>query len=265
MRIILSELGEYVKKEIDNKVFEFLKENTFNNVDILLSNREILRLDFDSLYQKIKVRKRGGYCFELNELFYRLQIKDGQDIQRVLARVTYGESSENKPRTHQMSIINIMGGLYLVDVGFGPYAPTCSIPLNGEVVEDFYQKKFIVRKGKNDTFQLGVLKDEGFFSLYEFDLNQYRQPDFELANYYTNTHNDSKFTNNLLMAQFSDKKISFFNNLVFSVIENGEREDRNIDSAEDFFKVLSRSFTLKLSREECLKLFRIVKNQNRHG
>ena len=45
-----------MKKEIDNKVFEFLKESTFNNVDILLSNREILRLDFDSLYQKIKAR-----------------------------------------------------------------------------------------------------------------------------------------------------------------------------------------------------------------
>ena len=114
----------------------FLSKYTFNNIDILLSNREIVKLDQESLTQKLITKNRGGYCFENNQYFYHLLNQEGYDVSRALGRVVYGGTNE-VPRTHQASIVKLDNELYLVDVGFGPYTPGCFVPLDGKKVRAF--------------------------------------------------------------------------------------------------------------------------------
>ncbi|EQC50845.1 arylamine N-acetyltransferase, partial [Bacteriovorax sp. DB6_IX] len=54
-------------KELNELIESYLLNNTFNNIQILLTNREILKLDEDSLDKKIEREKKGGYCFEHNQ------------------------------------------------------------------------------------------------------------------------------------------------------------------------------------------------------
>ena len=54
---------------IDQMIFEHQTRFTFNNLDILLSKLDIISLEIEDLFDKILIKKRGGYCFEHNKLF----------------------------------------------------------------------------------------------------------------------------------------------------------------------------------------------------
>jgi N-hydroxyarylamine O-acetyltransferase len=64
-------------------------------------------LSIPHLYEKIVERGRGGYCFELNGLFYALLVALGYDADRIAARVT----SDGALRMH-VSLLGSSGNLF---------------------------------------------------------------------------------------------------------------------------------------------------------
>lgn len=246
-------------KQLNNEIKNFLVENTFNNIDILISNRAILKLDTESLYDKLIVRKRGGYCFENNQYFYTKLKEGANEVRRVLGRVVYGDTPDNKPRSHQATVITIDNKQYLVDVGFGPYTPGAAIPLSGEEVESFNKRVYRVTKINEFDYQLEIAKKDGFFSLYQFNLANYNDADFKVANYYTNTHDDSKFTTSLVLSQQIDNGTRFISNLLYSEICGEQRRDIEIKSASEMYEIISGEFNAHFSEQECEDLFKIVR------
>jgi N-hydroxyarylamine O-acetyltransferase len=83
---------------------------------------EELPLDFESLFNRIVVRRRGGYCFEQNGLLYEVLEELGFSPELYLARVIYNQDS-HPGLTHRISIVEHEGLRYVLDVGFGPLAP----------------------------------------------------------------------------------------------------------------------------------------------
>ena len=57
----------------------------FENLDIHYGNKIVL--DVDKIYNKIINRRRGGFCYELNGLFFTLLKSLGFDAKRISARV----------------------------------------------------------------------------------------------------------------------------------------------------------------------------------
>jgi len=55
----------------------------FENLDI----QNHIKIDLDNLFYKIVTRKRGGFCYELNGLFYKLLKEIGFTVKMVSARV----------------------------------------------------------------------------------------------------------------------------------------------------------------------------------
>ncbi|MFG1494859.1 arylamine N-acetyltransferase [Halobacteriovorax sp. ZH4_bin.1] len=245
-------------KQLNNEIKKFLVENTFNNIDILISNRAILKLDTESLHDKLIVRKRGGYCFENNQYFYTQLKEGGNKVRRVLGRVVYGDTSDDKPRSHQATVITIDNKQYLVDVGFGPYTPGAAIPLSGEEVESFNNRVYRVTKINEIDYQLEVEKKDGFFSLYQFNLANYNDADFKVANYYTNTHDDSKFTTSLVLSQQTESGTRFISNLLYSEISENDRKNIEINSADGLYETIVDAFSVNFTKEECHYLFDIV-------
>lgn len=245
--------------QLNRDIKTFLCNYTFNNIDILLSNRKILQLDEESLYDKLIKRRRGGYCFENNQFFFNELSKKGYKISRKLARVIYGETQITTARTHQITIVEIENNLFLVDVGFGPYTPCCMIPLNGKEVEVFNGKKYRVSQVNPQDFQLEIFKDGNYFSLYQFNLVDYIDADFKISNYYTNTHYDSKFTSSLILSEQTERGTKFINNLIFSEIEGVNRMDRHIRSSDEMFDIITKYFNISLEDDECTRIFDIVR------
>ncbi|MEX0282244.1 MAG: arylamine N-acetyltransferase [Arenibacterium sp.] len=87
--------------------------------------------DLERVYDKVVLRQRGGWCFELNGLFAWLLQEIGFDVAMHAGFVTPDKPAKDAVGDHMFLIVNC-GGPYLVDVGFGggPWEP---VPLRGGV------------------------------------------------------------------------------------------------------------------------------------
>ena len=94
----------------------------FEDLDIV-AVRLPVKLDRDALYDKIVVRKRGGFCFELNGLFVLLLRAVGFAARSCICRVA-ANRTELGALTHGAVLVTLDGRRYFCDVGLGgPMAP----------------------------------------------------------------------------------------------------------------------------------------------
>ncbi|HEX8446974.1 MAG TPA: arylamine N-acetyltransferase [Sphingomonas sp.] len=99
----------------------------FENLDVLLGRG--ISLDPDAVFDKLVLRRRGGYCFEHNQLFGRALDALGFVVRPLLARVWLGVADLTDPaavpsRTHCLSLVELPDGAWIADAGFGgAYTP----------------------------------------------------------------------------------------------------------------------------------------------
>src|SRR5262245_65912628 len=72
----------------------------FENLDIHLGTP--IDLDPARLFEKIVVRRRGGYCFEQNTLLFEVLREIGFSVRPLAARVLGGNPPIDRPRTHML-------------------------------------------------------------------------------------------------------------------------------------------------------------------
>jgi N-hydroxyarylamine O-acetyltransferase len=88
----------------------------FENLDI--QNGKKLHLEEQKLFEKIIGSKRGGFCYELNYLFFSLLIDLGFNAKMISARIF--ENDDFGPEFDHMAIIvRLENEEWLADVGFG--------------------------------------------------------------------------------------------------------------------------------------------------
>lgn len=93
----------------------------YENFDIL---RNIpLSLETSDLFDKVVVRGRGGYCFELNVLFGWLLRQLDYPVTDLFARFWRDETNTPPKRRHHVLIVEAEGETYLCDVGVGGIVP----------------------------------------------------------------------------------------------------------------------------------------------
>ena len=111
----------------------------FENLDIHYKTR--IRLDYEYLYQKIVINRRGGFCYELNGLFAWLLRSVGFEVIMVSARVYHENKGYSPEFDHMTLIVTLEGQQYLVDVGFGRFALT-PLPIVAGTVFDGISAQF---------------------------------------------------------------------------------------------------------------------------
>jgi len=162
----------------------------FENLDVLLGRK--VRLDLDGLQNKIIAHRRGGYCFEHASLFAAVLETLGFVIARHAARVVlFGPLAEAK-RDHMFMTVVIGGATYVVDPGFGPFAPRFPVPL---VDSSPGQATHWMQRDGN-FWTLHVTREDrqpvaGWTSTLELE----NPKDFEVFNHYIATHPESPFVN----------------------------------------------------------------------
>jgi N-hydroxyarylamine O-acetyltransferase len=75
-------------------------------------------LDTDRLFKKIVVKRRGGFCYELNGLFSVLLQKLGYEVKLLSAQVARAEGGFGPEFDHLALCVKLKQN-WLVDVGFG--------------------------------------------------------------------------------------------------------------------------------------------------
>ena len=89
----------------------------YDNMDCHMK-RSIIVDDMHSIFSKLVTRRRGGYCYEHNQLFTHILLALGYDAtllhSRVLVDLKPGQST---PMTHVIIKEKLGGTMYIDDVG----------------------------------------------------------------------------------------------------------------------------------------------------
>lgn len=214
---------------------------------------EDLPLDLESLYRRIVVQARGGYCFEQNGLLYEVLEELGFVVKLYLARVIYNQDT-HPGLTHRITMVEVDDRQYVVDVGFGPLGPSFPVSMSKEESTDGH-RVFRVAEPRTGEYHVQILKDGAFFSLYRFELARYGQADCEVGHFYSHKHPAATFVNNLVVSRILDGEIRSLRNREYWVLAKCGDARQEIAGAEPLRQILSDAFGIRVTEAESRTLF----------
>jgi len=157
-------------------------------------------IDLPSVEQKVLLDGRGGYCYELNQLFLELLQELGFDARGITGRVVMGGPPDaHTARTHRLSLVTVDGVRYICDVGFGGMVPSSPLRLDSEAIQATAHEPFRLTV-KHGSYTLWADVGGEWRGLYVFDLQVQADIDYEIGNWYVSTHADSPFLGELMLA-----------------------------------------------------------------
>lgn len=205
-------------------------------------------IDLPSIEAKILVGGRGGYCYELNNLFFALLLELGFDARAISGRVVMNQPEGSwTARTHRLSLVTIDGVRYITDVGFGGMVPTAPLLLDTEAEQATPHEPYRIEQ-QADGYMLRANVAGEWRSMYLFDLQRQEDIDYTIGNWYVSTHPESPFTQRLMVARTGEGWRKTLNNGSFAVHRIGaESERREVMDAGELIVLLKREFELRIA------------------
>lgn len=228
----------------------------FENLDVVLGRT--ISLEPEALFEKLVVRKRGGYCFEQNGLFLEVLRALGFDAKPLSARVRLRHPREHTPaRTHMFLRVVIDGEPWLADVGVG--AVSLTAPLRFDSVEEQRTPHEVRRLVAEDGRRFHQIKyGETWNDVYEFTGEEMPFIDRVVANWYTSTHPSSHFKDRLIAAKaLPDGRRATILNREFNIREsNGLATTTVIEDPRVLLELLKAQFELTgFNEDDAVRLF----------
>jgi N-hydroxyarylamine O-acetyltransferase len=216
-----------------------LRSIPFENLDIHLGRA--IRVDIESVFSKLVLSRRGGYCFEHNTLLAAAIESLGYDVVRLGARVGEGDPSLLK-RTHMTLLVRDGDHDVIADVGFGAGGMLEPIPLRDGVAVE--QRGRVLRFTTTSYgWTLQQIVDGEWRDQYHFTFEEQFESDRVIANYYTSTHPDSGFVRTLTVQRDEGDAHWILRGRTLNEVRNGEDHVRIVED-DELLDVLSRVFGL---------------------
>lgn len=221
----------------------------FETVDTLLRRR--VAIDLPAIERKVLHQGRGGYCYELNQLFLALLRQLGFEARPITGRVVMG-GPENAamPRTHLLSLVTLDGVGWIADVGFGRMVPTAPLRLDTDEAQPTPHEPYRV-VDRDGQFYLSAQVAGEWRPLYVFDLQPQSTVDFEVGNWYVCTHPASPFVGQLLAARTGPGVRHTFQNGAYGIHRVGEAsERRQVTDVDETLALLRGTFGIQLPPDD---------------
>ncbi|MFC5528109.1 arylamine N-acetyltransferase family protein [Cohnella yongneupensis] len=170
----------------------------YENLDIV--HRIPLSLGIPKLFDKIVVRRRGGYCFELNALFGWLLRELGYPVTDFMARFWRDEPNTPPKRRHHVLKVDVGDDSYLCDVGVGGIVPRRPIQIIEGLKHDQEDERYVLKRDPYFGWVLCEYKHEQWEWLYSFTEEPQLPKDFEMATFWCENAPDSIFIRDSMLA-----------------------------------------------------------------
>jgi len=234
-----------------------LENIPFENLDVVVGRQ--IKLEYSHLFEKIIIKKRGGYCFELNTLYICLLKHLGFHPKPVLGRVWLSNPKVTPPRNHLAYLVDLDGRTYLTDVGFGGLV--ARVPLDIQVSIPVSDSDGMIRivPFSNHQFMIQRETENGWEDQYSFENLLISTEDIAISNYYMSTHPNSHFYFHKFVGRNTqDGRIGLFNHKMS--IRKGIKiiGKKRVAYGEDWLKTIRKEFELDLdfSKKELERLFK---------
>lgn len=222
----------------------------FENLDVLLGRP--IRLDLDSLQDKLVREKRGGYCFEHGTLLGAALEAIGFDVFARAARIVMLLPVERAPRTHMFLVVRLPEGEFVLDPGFGGFACRAPIPLDGAAVAEGAERYRMVADGGRRNLE--VADEEKAIAIWSAMFADDSPVDFTLGNHFTATHETSHFRQNLMMRALTPQGRVTVMNRAVTIRTPREKRTFELEDRAALRRLLRDSFGFDLPEAEILRV-----------
>ncbi len=160
----------------------------FENLDIAAGRP--LSLELEAIYDKLVVRRRGGFCYELNGLFAWLLRELGFEVTLLAGRLVDPVSGEPGPERAHLALLVDLDGRLLVDIGWGEvYRRPFALRAGNEHVDEGIASyrleelggRWQVVERHDDSLETNLKSTPGWRIAYRFDLMPHELVDFAAA------------------------------------------------------------------------------------
>ena len=208
---------------------------------------EPVRLDLESLQDKLLRRGRGGWCFEQNLLFSHMLLGLGFDVTRLAARVRWNVPIDRvTPRSHMLLHVRLPEGDYIADVGFGGLTLTAPLKLEADVEQSTPHEPHRLM-ARDSGFRLDALIAGEWSALYTFELHEQQVADYEVSNWYLCHHPESHFLKQVLAARAEPSRRHALRGTRYAIHSaSGETERREVRDVAEYRAILEGPFQIRL-------------------
>jgi len=215
----------------------------FENLDI--HYKKHIELNIESIYKKIVEDNRGGFCYELNGLFYELLLSLNFEAKRISARV-YTDETDYSPEFDHFAIIVKIGNVeYLTDVGFGEFSFKPLELILGKPQKD-HRANYVIDKYDEHYFRVnkmekGKLKPEYIFTTLARDFMDYKK----MCEFHQSDSRSNFMKKRLISLATESGRITITNNIL-KVRKNNLVEERILNNETEFENELWDNFRIKI-------------------
>ncbi|HUK34420.1 MAG TPA: arylamine N-acetyltransferase [Vicinamibacterales bacterium] len=224
----------------------------FENLDVLLGRG--VRVDLDSVYDKLVESRRGGYCFEHATLFRGALEHVGFCPLSHSARVVTMMPRQAAPRTHMFLSAVVDGTTYVLDPGFGGHGPLVPLPLVEHL--EVSAGPDVHRFSRRDGEWLLEARIGGAMSpLWMSSLEPESPIDAVMANHFTSTWPQSAFVQRLMLRALTPdgRRVSVMNRDV-TIASNGALAKSQLPNRAALRALLASEFGMDLPEVERLRV-----------
>ena len=205
-------------------------------------------LEIPALYDKVVVRRRGGYCFELNALLCSFLQGVGYEAWPVSCRIVRGKNFI-PPMLHRGVVVRLGETMYYCDVGFGGPQPAGALPLGGR--RDLRGETFLCEKREGEWWGIDRITSQGQRErVFEFWAMPLPASYFVPYNYYCANSPDSVFTQKRMLNLRTPRGSLALTEDVLTEHRDGEVLTARAESREALQKMVEDRFGIKVSQEE---------------
>ncbi|MBB5137036.1 N-hydroxyarylamine O-acetyltransferase [Thermocatellispora tengchongensis] len=212
----------------------------FENLSVHLG--EPIELVEDALVEKVVVRRRGGFCYELNGAFAALLRALGYRVSLLSARV-FGAGGVPGPPFAHMALRVDLEEPWLVDVGFGAFAHhPLRLRSRGRQVDP----AGVFQVGEAVGGDLDVVMDG--VPQYRLDVRGYALADFAPACWWQRTWPGSHFTRSLTCSLPTESGRVTLSGSRLIRTEGGRRVERELGGEAEVLEAYRTLFGIELER-----------------
>ncbi len=216
----------------------------FENLSI--HRGEPIMLNDEALFDKIVVRRRGGFCYELNGLFAGLLRALGFTVTMLSAQVAMAEGGYSPDFDH-MTLLVTLEERWLVDVGFGDSFRE-PLRLHEEEVQAHDGRAYQIHCEDGHRI-LKERKEEGDWTAqYRFMLTPFQYSDFKPRCHFHQTSDESHFRKKKVCSRATPGgRLTVTEGRLITTSLNGERQERELRHEADYTTVLREQFGIVLT------------------